>query len=244
MAAAGKALEMVAEQQRALEEESERQEHLQEEKPTPAAVIAQQLKAGDPDQRATAAYDLGRIGSAEAIPFLTKALADSDGGVRRTAGRSLVALSATTTIPIPAITAHLNNQDPLIRGEVARCLGELEAREAAPALAKALASERDQRSKVNLVEALGRIHDPIGLPVLKAILADRGNTPDLLSAAVTALGQGTAHNQEAMTDLIGALQHPNRSVREAAHQALLAATGTDLGSDAERWRTWYAQQRL
>jgi HEAT repeat protein len=233
----------VADRQRELDELSERMERSEAAPPEPTAVIAERLTASEPDTRATAAYDLGRIGGPGAVAPLTAALSDPDGGVRRSAGRSLATIAATTPVPWKPIAAQLAAKDPGIRADTARCLGGLEAREAASDLAATLSSEREARTRLALVEALGRIHDPAGLPALRAIANDKAATPELALAAVQALGAGKAHALAATPDLIAALRHSSRSVREAAATALATATGEDFGSDVERWMAWAAKAR-
>nr|MBA3686331.1 hypothetical protein [Planctomycetota bacterium] len=45
-----------------------------------------------------------------------------------------------------------------------------------------------------------------------------------------------------LPDLVGALDHASRAMRDAAATALAEATGERFGTDATAWRSWLAAQ--
>ena len=211
----------------------------------PAKVVAGKLSSPEVETRLTAAYDLGQVGGPGAVAPLTTALSDSDGGVRRVAGHSLVLVATKDPVPWAPIVELLDHADPGIRADAARALGSLEAQAAVPALAEHLNNEHAALTRLALVEALGRCHDPAGLPALRHTWSQAGTAAqaDLAIACVTAFGAGNGFSGATFPDLILALEHPSKTVREAAGAALSKATGTSLGTDAGRWRTWMAKQK-
>ncbi len=210
----------------------------------PATVIAQGLSSKDPDLRLAAAYDLGHLRSATAVAPLTVALADGDGGVRRVAARSLVAIATRTEVPWQPIAALLDQNDPGVRADAARTLGELEAREAVPAMAARFGLEDEPRVRLAIVTAIGRCKDPRGLGAIREGLVQSAGVDqaDYALACVVALGANKAYGGLALPDLIGALGHPSRSVREAAAAELADITGVDNGVDQARWKNWLANR--
>ena len=211
----------------------------------PATVVAGKLTSPEVETRLTAAYDLGHLGGPGAVAPLLAALSDRDGGVRRVAGHSLVVIATKDPVPWAPIAELLTNPDAGIRADAARALGGLEAQEAVPALAEHLTSEGDALARLALVEALGRCHDPAGLPALRHTWAHVGTAKqaDLALACISALAADKAYRGATLPDLILALDHPSKTVREAAGAALSTVTGTALGTDAARWRTWLAKQQ-
>ncbi len=211
----------------------------------PAKVVAAKLASPDVEVRLTAAYDLGQVAGPSAVAPLTRALADSDGGVRRVAAHSLVLVATKETVPWAPIAELLDNPDAGIRADAARALGSLEAHEAVALLAEHLTNEHATAPRLALVEALGRCRDAAGLPALRHtwIVAGTAAQADLALACVTAFGVNKAYAGAALPDLVLALDHPSRAVREAAGTALNTATGTVLGTDAARWRVWLAKQK-
>ena len=226
------------------EENGESAENAVKPKVDPAKAVGAHLRSQVLDERLTAAYDLGQIAGPGAVAPLTAALSDTDGGVRRVAARSLVLVATKDPVPWAPIADLLDNADAGIRADAARALGGLEAKEAVPALADHLASEHTASTRVALVEALGRCRDPAALPALRQAWTSAGTAAqsDLALACVAAFAADKAFAGAAVPDLIAALDHPSRAVREAAGTALANATGTSLGTDAARWKAWQAKQ--
>ncbi len=233
-------------QMMAMAEAEENGEPTEPKKPAvdPAKKIAINLASPEVETRLTAAYDLGQVAGPGAVAPLTGALKDADGGVRRVAARSLVLVATKDAVPWAPIANLLGDPDSGIRADAARALGGLEAKEAVPSIAEQLTTEHSTAARLALVEALGRCRDPAGLPALRQTWSQAGTVAqaDLALACVSAFAADKAYAGAAVPDLIAALDHPSRAVREAAGTALGAATGTALGTDAARWKAWQAKQ--
>ncbi len=214
-------------------------------KPDPAGIIAKDLSSPDADTRLNAAYALGRLGTVGAIVPLTSALSDGEGAVRRVAGRGLVTISAKNPVAWQPIAALLDNSDAGIRADAARVLGELESGEAVTQLAICFGKEDDPAVRLAIVTAIGRCGNPLGLGALReAQVQSSGlDQADYALAVVVAFGKGKAFGGLSLPDLITALGHPSRSVREKAAAELVDITGADNGVDQERWRAWLKQQQ-
>jgi len=104
---------------------------------TPAAVPLLTRLSRDPDEdvRACAVLALGELRCPEVIEPLVTALQDSSGYVARLAGNALIHLGEWA---VPALIEVLEIGPPRARVNAARALAALEAREAIPALIRAL----------------------------------------------------------------------------------------------------------
>jgi hypothetical protein len=207
----------------------------------PAATVAVGLRDPDPAKRISAVWDLGRVGGPGSVAPLSAAVADADGEVRRLAGRALVGVAAAgTPVSWQPLAELLASPISGVRSSAALALAGLEAREAVPRLVDVLPGEGDAVVRLALIEALGRCHDPAGLPALRQVLMTAQG--DEAESCVRALAAGQAHAGAALPDLVAALRHSSRSVREAAAACLRTATGVDRGDDAQRWQLWLEQQ--
>lgn len=74
--------------------------------------------------------------------------------------------------------------------------------------------------------------------VLKAML--KHDRTDVRIAAANAVGK---KKLRLGAELIALLQDGSDDAREAAHRALVQIAGTDLGTNADRWREWWSKQK-
>jgi len=226
------------------EEEGESSAQAGSNKADPNAAIAPvvvKLHDADPTVRAQAAWDLGTLGLSVAAPDVRKALDDPDAMVRQAAIKALVRLAAKTPVDLPPLLARLNAPEVGTRSETLRLLGELESRDAGTAIATHLtASERSERMAA--VTALARVADQAHLPALRAALAANASDVDFSVTVMTAFAADKALKTAAIPDLIVALGHTSRRVREAAQVGLESATDQHLGSVPSAWSTWWKGQ--
>ena len=205
------------------------------------APVVTKLHDAEATVRAQAAWDLGTLGLAVAVPELRKALDDTDAVVRQAAAKSLVRLAAKEPVDLPPLLARLEGTNVSIRTEALRLLGDLESREAGVAIAKHLTAN-DRGERIAAVSALTRLADPSHLPALRTALAANASDVDFSVAVVGAYAVDHALNKAAIPDLITVLGHMSRRVREAAQHGLETATGQSLGAVPSAWTTWWKAQ--
>lgn len=87
---------------------------------------------------------------------------------------------------VQALLAALADPSPTVRRNAVDSLAELMAADAAPVLAEKLATETDAVVSRQIVDALGRLGDPVAVPALVAYLEARETEPPL--NAIWALG--------------------------------------------------------
>lgn len=131
---------------------------------------------------------IGRTGIANAVQFLTTALAHDDSRVRGEALRALGAVGGTDAALLAR--SQLDVNDAEIRQAAAEAAGAMRDAGAVPGLLARLEDEGEQTVVVTVLRALGRIGDPAALPALEKRAASgrlgRGPT-DVRVAAVQAL---------------------------------------------------------
>ncbi len=87
---------------------------------------------------------------------------------------------------VAALVAALQDPSATTRRNAVDSLAELEAVSAAPTLAAMLPTEPDERVQRQIVDALGRLGDPVAVPALLTWLGEREADPPL--NAIWALG--------------------------------------------------------
>ena len=123
------------------------------------------------DVRQQAAFALGQLRSAEAVPALSAALKDSDDDVRE---QALFALSQIRDASaVPAITAALTDKADNVREQAAFALSQLGDSKAVPALVAAL-KDKEPSVRQQAAFALSQIGDESALEGLTAALKDVG----------------------------------------------------------------------
>lgn len=141
------------------------------------------LASLDPNVRFRAALALGKRGDVGATYALTRALRDPDVLVQRTAADALAQIG--TAEAIQALTSALNSSQESVVHNAMRALQAVGAG-ATPALIGALGSNNPMMRK-NAATTLGFIKDPLALPSLAALAADRD--PEVAREAAWAISE-------------------------------------------------------
>lgn len=171
----------------------------------------EQLRSARAWRRATAAFTLGDMGSAVAVPGLVAALEDRSRDVRSAAVRSLGHLRATEAIE-PAIEAAIAGRVP--RGVVTAAAIEL-GPPIVPLLQRLLRHER-ARVRTAAAELYGVLDGSGDATPLVTLLSDP--VPEVRATAALALGR--VADASATRTLQEALHDDDSSVRAAAAAAL------------------------
>ncbi len=139
----------------------------------------------------------------EAVPVLTRLLADSDKYVRNYAALELGEIGPEARRSVPALSAALSDEDWSVRHEAAEALGEIgpDSRVAVRELSKLL-SDSDARMRLTVAQALGKIGPDarLAVPALIALLTDADWRVGRVAAE--ALGQIGPDAREAIPALI------------------------------------------
>jgi len=199
------------------------------------------LEDQDPIVRKEAAEALGCIGTeaATAIPALTRTLGDEKRWVRNAAAWALGQIGSEA---IPALVQALEDQDASKRVAASWGLGYIgsEAKEAIPALVKAL-GDGDETVCQAAAWALGEIGSA-AVPTLTQILENEDLAANLREFAAIALGHAGTEAEEAIPNLILALEDESEEVRTGAKIALWYITGHPV-SDVDWWKEWWEAQK-
>ena len=139
--------------------------------------MAQQYQAAPREQRA------GTL-----LSFLTSEQPDERAAAARLVTRAFKAGDPINEPVRDRLVALVGDSDEAVRYDVAVTLTNLNHRPALSAELTQLAQERDERVKVALVEAVGRIEDPAAAPQLAAMLANE-TSPRVIAAIANALGR-------------------------------------------------------
>ncbi len=206
----------------------------QEEQPSVLDRVLEKLEAEDPQVRAEAAYDLGRLEEPRAVSALVGALADPDPAVGRMAARSLIALKGQARADQAKLADLLGHEELLVREQAARVLGAYQDAAALAPLSRAARTETSARVQIALAEALARLEEPDAVAAL-AELYDRAADRWAALACVQALA---SYGRPAAAHLVHALESDSKHVREAAAHVLKELCGRDFGEDAGRWRAY------
>ena len=162
--------------------------------------------------RSSAAYALGVIGDAQAIPPLIDALKDEDSRVRIRAAYALGRIGDAQAIP-PLIDA-LKDENSRVRWSAADALGGIGDAQAIPPLIDAL-KDKDFSVRSSAVYALGVIGDAQDIPPLIDALKDENYSVRIRAAYAL----GRIGDAQAIPPLIDALKDENYSVRIRAAYA-------------------------
>jgi HEAT repeat protein len=180
------------------------------------------LRRGRGWKRATAAFSLGDMGAASAVPDLITALDDRDQAVRIAAARSLGAIGATEAVP-PLVDSLSSERVPwLMGGHALISIGSASA----PALREHAADESSPL-RARAIELLGFVGDAGDASALLGALSSESS--DLRERAARALGRLGA--RDAVEALRHALADPVPAVAAAA-AASLGAIGDRGAVDA------------
>lgn len=179
------------------------------------------LNDENPGVRFVAAYTVGKLKLKKSVPFVEPLLSDSDSRVRAAA---IFALNSCGRAMDPSPLAEmLQSEDPLIRSEAARILGELGNKSAIPML-KAAAATADSRNKarfgggmderlmqservfqLQVAEALARLGDGQASDALRASLYP-ASREGFESAVLAAQILGSLRDQKAVAQLVDLIE--------------------------------------
>lgn len=232
--------------------------------PDIAADVVKQIKklqSNDPYTRVRAAYALGDMGyrAAPAVPFLIKALGDTEvgkslteklfgflflggggRGVSTAAMNNLVRIGAPAVDPLIGALRHPNSR---IRYHAASALGSLalkgiKAHHAVPSLIEALHDENSQVRNF-AARSLGDINDQRAVePLIQALQdEDMGVRGDAASAL------GKLKSKRAIRPLLAMLKERKQNYQFAA-DALREITGQSFGDDVRKWQEFCEQVNL
>lgn len=165
-------------------------------------------------RRYAAAWALGEIADARAIPVLVRALGDTDPETRKFATRSLTKFGPLAS---DALLAALTDPAAPVRRYAVRALGQMQERRAVEPLLT-LAGQVDQEV---LLWAFGRLGDMRGLPVLERA----AGAADWKVRLAAVQGLGDLADPAAVPALKKALADPEWIVREWAARGLESVTG-------------------
>ncbi len=175
-------------------------------------TLAESLRHPMRDVRIQASLMLAQFKDVQAIPVLIDALHDRDRDVYQHAAWGLLHIGKPA---VPALVAALQDEQRVIRKDVARILGQIGDNEAIPALIAVLQDSSDEVRRA-AAEALGQLRDAIAVAPLRSLLQDEHET--VRRSAAESLGQ--IGEPIAVTDLISALEDESESVRVVAAWSL------------------------
>ena len=144
------------------------------------------LRDADVEVRGVAARAIGRMGAAEAVPYLLGALE----APRRSISTSVVGIALLHLGPAsaPALVGGLGAAPAATRSLVAEILGLMGAQDAVDHLCRQLIGDSETEPRTAAAHALGRIGSPDAFDGLVAALS-RQEAPALRIAAALALGR-------------------------------------------------------
>ena len=170
--------------------------------------------------RLQAAYFLGRLQDARAVPSLVKSLADPWEAVRAAAAISLRKLGGP--LAAAGLASALGDRSPWVRAEAVRGVGFLEEREAWTRVVAALDDE-DFRVRLESVRALGRLKERGAALHLARVIEQAPEGDRLREEALAALRQLSPYLQwEEMAFLLRSGADRRERVRAALVLAALA----------------------
>jgi len=207
---------------------------LQAREPSTTPALIEALDDEDVGVRLIALEALGDIGDPSTAPALIKALDDEDTGVK------LIALEALGDIGDPSTTPSLTRIFQSTNGAVKAAaltaltkMGEFRL----PLAMQALEDE-DREIRLLSLHAMASMPGDESLPAMKAALQDE--CVWVRNAAAYALGENG--DLSAVPALIEALSDSDEFVQKSAAAALCTVTGqTWMGTDGEKWQTWWEQ---
>lgn len=187
------------------------------------APIGRVLRQTGLERRYVAAWALGEIGDAAAIPALIASLDDEDAEVRKYATRSLIKLDRATVTPL---IDYLRNASPRGAAGAIRALGDI----GDPAALPVLLAQATGVNRPEVFLALGKLKDPRAEAALIAGLGDR----DWRVRMNAALALGPVGTSASVPALRKGLDDEVMVVREWSARSLGVITGKQVNYRNER----------
>lgn len=185
--------------------------------------IGRVLRQTGLERRYVAAWALGEIGDAAAIPVLIAALDDEDAEVRKYATRSLIKLDRAALVPL---SDFLRSATPRGAAGAIRALGDI----GDPSVVPVLLSQSGGANRPEVFLALGKLKDPRAEAALIAGLGDR----DWRVRMNAALALGPVGSSAAVPALRKGLDDEVMVVREWSARSLGVITGKQVNYRNER----------
>jgi hypothetical protein len=129
-----------------------------------------------------------------------------------------------------------NERNPLVKAAAIRAL----AKHGEPSDASLIAEHLDHENvqvRWEAAKGLQRLHNPVVVPDLLAVLRSPSEETDVRVAAATALGQYP--EDRVFQGLVAALDARALAVNDAARNALRVLTGQEYDLDPRAWLSWY-----
>lgn len=202
--------------------------------PKAIGLIAKLARSSDEEERRRAAEALGLTSSPAAVDTLASlAGADRSLAVRVTALDALAAFGADPSAR-SAVRAALKESDPDLR---AAALHATAAQSGEGAAASVLAGFGDDDAGVRAAALdAQRVLDP---PSVELRLPEAAADPAWQVRARAVEAALALRSAAAVECLLGLLGDSNLRVKDAAHRALRALSGKDMGADVDLWRSWW-----
>lgn len=217
---------------------------------------------GDKDYRLVckAALLLHEMGNDAGVKPLVKLLKSGNDAAVMHAWQTLDRIGELDTEKV--LLAGTKSKTAFMRASAADLLGNKKDKKYVPALSKML-GDKDLLVAEAAARALGKLGKPAIKPLVKALRSKDGPHnaasmalvsigPDCIKSVVGALSSknqatlvhaarvlGKLGAFEAVKPLIKLLKSKDAEVRQAARNALLGLTCTDLGDDYAAWKKWY-----
>jgi hypothetical protein len=131
-----------------------------------------------------------------------------------------------------------NDRNPLVKAAAIRAL----AKHGEPADALLIAANLDHENvqvRWEAAKGLQRLHNPLVVPDLLAVLRAASEESDVRVAAATAVAQYP--EDRVFQGLVAALDARELAVNDAARDALRTLTGQQFDLDPRAWLSWYNQ---
>ena len=198
--------------------------------------LVDKLKRGNPDERASAAYELGNLGDPRALDPLMERVEkpDPEPDVVRVAAVAVARLAPERRPGLAGLAQLLERREPVVREQAVFLIGEAGNAGALGAVAKRVEGEDNPRVWMAMANVFGRADAKTALPALKRLFAkcaDRSN-----AVATACVKSMAAFGEEAVPYLVDCLDSPSVGVKRAAMKALSDITGKNYGYDSAAWR--------
>ncbi|HEX7900616.1 MAG TPA: HEAT repeat domain-containing protein [Planctomycetota bacterium] len=202
-----------------------------------AGALTRVLKDKDPGVRGAAVTTLGAIGEAAAFDAIAPLCSDPDAETRGRALSTLAVLAKKYELKeelVKTLIDALNGAPESRALDVIGALAVTKDEQACPAIAAHLGSDRaDVRAAA--AAALGTI----GSASSADDIEDRvGKEEDLKVRLALAEAAVKVKAAGAMAGIAAWLDDESELLKSAAHRALKALSGTDVGLDREKWDEW------
>ncbi|MGD8785626.1 MAG: HEAT repeat domain-containing protein [Thioalkalispiraceae bacterium] len=199
-------------------------------------ALTRAMLSDEEEVRRLAVKALGQIGDIQSIDSLIKALSDPSRRVQATAAIALG--SYRHPVASQRLTEEFTRVSPGVRIHLVYALSQINDIIAVPFLIKQFA-EQTPDVKASIALAFGKLRDARALSTLVSAVGDN----DEIVRANAFYALSSFYTPKVIDVLIGGLDDPVQRVREAASEALTEVTGMKLGTDKQKWLSWWGMQK-